>query len=62
MVSGVKCPEQSLNIVTTNAADLRQKTRSLKHIIPHFKASIFSVQETNYRKKGKYCQDNFHIF
>ena len=62
IVSEVNRPEQNLNIVTTNAADLRMKTRSLKHIINHFKASIFSVQETHYRKKGKYCQDNFQIF
>ena len=48
--------------MTPNAADLRMKTRSLKHIINHFKASIFSVQETHYKKKGKYCQDNFQIF
>ena len=62
IVSEFNCLEQSLNIVTTNAADLRKKTKSLKNILNHFKASIFSVQETIYRKKGKYSQDNFHIF
>ena len=54
--------EQTLNIVTTNAADLRMKVHSLKNIITHFKASVFSVQETHFRKKGKFAHDNFHIF
>ena len=49
-------------MLTTNAADLRMKTKSLKHIISYFSASIFSVQETNFKKKGRFTEDNFVIF
>ena len=42
---------QSLVLLTTIAADLRMKTKSLKHIITHFKSYICSVQETHFRKK-----------
>ena len=48
--------------MTTNAADLRTKTNSLKNIINHFKSSVFSVQETHYKKKGKFKLDNYAIF
>ena len=53
---------QSLVLLTTNAADLRMKTKSLKHIITHFKSYIFSVQETHFRKKGRFTHDNYMIF
>ena len=49
-------------MLTTNAADLRMKKNSLKNIISYFNASIFSVQETHFRKKGRFTQDNFFIF
>ena len=49
-------------ILTTNAADLRMKTESLKSVINHFGSTVFSVQETHYRKKGKFNLDNFQIF
>ena len=49
-------------MLTTNAADLRMKMTSLKNIITHFNATIFSVQETHFRKKGKFTHDNFAIF
>ena len=49
-------------MLTTNAADLRMKSNSLKSLITHFKSSIFSVQETHYRKKGRFTQENFAIF
>ena len=53
---------RNLGLLTTNAADLRTKTRSLKNIITHLNSSIFSVQETNFRKKGRFTHDNFMIF
>ena len=49
-------------MLTTNAADLRMKTNSLKNIISYFNASIFSVQETHFRKKGRFSRDNYAIF
>ena len=38
------------------------KSNSLKNLITHFKSSIFSVQETHYRKKGRFTHENFAIF
>ena len=52
----------NLTMLTTNAADLRMKTKSLKNILLYFSASIFSVQETHFKKKGKFTHDNFAIF
>ena len=49
-------------MLTTNAADLRMKTNSQKNIISYFSSTIFSVQETHFRKKGKFTLDNFAIF
>lgn len=54
--------EQSLNLLTTNAADLRLKIKCLKDLVNMFKTSIFSVQETHFKKKGKFSIDNFTIF
>ena len=51
-----------MSLLTTNAADLRMKSRSLKNIITYFESAIFSVQETNFRKKGRFTHDNFVIF
>ena len=52
----------SLNILTTNAADLRRKTKCLKDLIGLFGITIFSVQETHFKKKGRFSLDNFMIF
>ena len=49
-------------MLTTNAADLRLKSKSLKNIITHFKSAIFSVQETHFKRKGRFLVDNFAIF
>ena len=38
------------------------KTTCLKNLIKHFKSSIFSVQETHFRKKGRFTHNNFEIF
>lgn len=38
------------------------KTKSLKNVINHFGSSIFSVQETHFRKKGNFKNENFQIF
>ena len=49
-------------MLTTNAADLRLKSKSLKNIITHFKSAIFSVQETHFRRKGRFRMKDYHIF
>ena len=48
----VEVNDQSMNILTVNAADLRMKVKSLKSIIHKQNITIFSVQETHYNKKG----------
>ena len=54
--------KSSINMLTTNAADLRSKAKCLKDLVKLFNISIFSVQETHYKKKGKLTLDNFIIF
>ena len=51
-----------LNIFSANADGLRGKTHSLKNEINESNASIFTIQQTKYPKKGKFTMDNFHIF
>ena len=51
-VKTVNVSEQYLNILSTNAADLKQKAEDLKNKIKYFESSIFAVQETHFRKKG----------
>ena len=58
----VEVNDQSMNILTVNAADLRMKVKSLKSIIHKQNITIFSVQETHYNKKGKFLLENFVIF
>ena len=38
------------------------KAKSLKTLITYFKSSIFSVQDTHFKKKGRFQHDNFTIF
>ena len=54
--------EHNLNLLTTNSADLRMETKCLKDLISMFKTSIFSVQESHFKKKGKFAIENFTIF
>ena len=51
-----------VNILSSNAAGLRHKCSDLKNKIKYFKSTIFSLQETHYRKKGQFQMDNYHIF
>ena len=51
-----------LNLLHINAADMNNKAEDLKNKIEYFKSSIVSIQETHYRKKGKFMYDNFHVF
>ena len=58
----VSSNKSSLNMLTTNAADLRSKTKCLKDLIKLFDISIFSIQETHFKKKGRLTLENFAIF
>ena len=61
-VKTVNVREQYLNILSTNAADLKQKAEDLKNKIKYFESSIFAVQETHFRKKGMFKMQDYHIF
>ena len=54
--------EQYLNLLSTNAADLKSKAEDLKNKVRFFDVGIFAVQETHYRKKGRFKLNNFEIF
>ena len=41
---------------------MHNKAEDLKNKIEYFKSSIVSIQETHFRKKGKFKYDNFHVF
>ena len=58
----VSSNKSSLNMLTTNAADLRSKTKCLKDLIKLFDISIFPIQETHFKKKGRFTLENFAIF
>ena len=45
-----------------NAAGMAYKSHSLTHEIKACKATIFCVQETNFKKKGRYINNEFEIF
>ena len=47
---------------STNAAGLKFKLQSLKNEIKRVNASIFTVQETHFAKKGKVKIENYSIF
>ena len=50
--------ETSLNILSTNASDMKNKESDLKF----FNSSIFAVQETHYKQKGKFKIQDYQIF
>ena len=47
---------------STNAAGLKNKLQSFKSELKHFDASVFTVQETHFNKKGKFKMQDFEIF
>ena len=51
-----------LSIFSANADGLRDKTQNLKYQVNEAKAQIFTLQETKYRKQGKFKMENFEIF
>ena len=58
----VKVKENYFNITSTNAAGLVHKSEDLKDKIKFFNSGIFAIQETHYRKKGKFKMNDYLIF
>ena len=54
--------EQSIYILSTNAADLHHKAEDLKKKVRFFKNGIFAIQETLFGKKGKFKMQDYQIF
>ena len=54
--------EQYLSILSTNACDLKHKSKDLKNKVRYFNSGVFAVQETHYRKKGMFRMKDYHIF
>ena len=52
----------NLNIFAANADGLQGKELSLKNEVIESKASIFCVQETKFRKSGRFAMNNFVVF
>ena len=49
-------------MLSTNAADLYHKSEDLKNKVRYFESSIFAIQETHFRKKGRFKMQDYHIF
>ena len=47
---------------SANADGMNRKGHSLKHEIKESQSSIFTIQETKYKKKGRFRVDEFIIF
>ena len=54
--------ETSQNILSTNASDMKYKESDLKEKVKFFNSSIFAVQETHYKQKGKFKMQDYQIF
>ena len=51
-----------MTIFSANAAGMARKSHSLTHELKECSATIFSIQETNYKKKGRYVNNEYEIF
>ena len=47
---------------SANAAGLNKKVHSLKYQVKECNAAVFTVQETNFKKKGRFKFEEFEIF
>ena len=54
--------ENTLNVFTANANGLKNKVNSLKSHISNLNIGIFTIQESNFAKRGKLKINNFEIF
>ena len=57
-----KRKDAGLNIMSTNAAQLKGKLNSFKSELKSCNAGVFTVQETHYATKGKLQIENFENF
>ena len=57
-----KIRDTYLNILSTNAASLKEKVNSFKSEVLRTNAGIFTIQETHYSKKGKIKVDDYELF
>ena len=51
-----------MNILSTNACDLKNKAEDLKNKVRYFNSAVFSVQETHFGKKVKFRMKDYIIF
>ena len=58
----VQVKDQYLNMLSTNTANLTHKGEDLKNKVRLFNSGIFAVQETHFRKKGRFKMQDFIIF
>ena len=49
-------------MLSTNAADLYHKSEDLKNKVRYFESGIFAIQETHFRKKGRFKMQDYHVF
>ena len=54
--------EKYLKVISANAAGAANKMKSIIDNIEHVGAGVITLQETHYRKKGKFKINNFEIF
>ena len=54
--------QEFLSVFTANANGLKNKVHSLKSIITNLAAGIFTIQESNYNKRGQLNLENWEIF
>ena len=52
----------NINILSTNAAGLKPKSKDLTNKLKYFESLIFLIQETHFSTKGRFKLENFHIF
>ena len=55
-------PNHTLKIFPANLDGLGQKQHSLSQEMRESKATVFTIQDTNHKRKGKYKNEEFHIF
>ena len=59
---GIKSKNKNIKIFSANADGLGAKANSLKSHIKSLNVSIFTLQETQLKSKGKFALENFDIF
>ena len=52
----------SLSVLSTKAANLYHKSEDLKNKVRYFECGIFAIQETHFRKKGRFKMQDFQVF